>query len=471
MNTQCGRIARKDEGGLNPLNRLFVKDKHFYMTVLRIGVPVVLQALISIGVNMTDTLMLGVYGEIELSASSLANEFLSIFMILCFGIGGGAGVLTAQYWGAQDIPSLKKVVSIMLWITLSIAALFTALAALIPGAIMGIYSPEAALVERGVLYLSMSAVSFPLMGLTLTLTIVLRSVRQVRIPLIATIIIFFGNVFGNWVFIYGNLGAPEMKIQGAALSTVLCRVIETCIIAGYFLFVDKKIGYRIRDLFVRVSKSQIVTYIRYSVPVIVSDFFMAFGNSAVSIVMGHIGSSFVAANSIIMQVVRVSTVFNQGVSNASGIVTGNTLGEGQVEKAYRQSWTFLSLAVLLGVVAAILILVICPLVIGLYDFSQETIDIAYQLMYAVAAIAVFQTVEGVMTKGVLRGGGDTRFLMIADVLFLWVASVPLGYLAGLVLHLPAFWIYVALKIDIVIKAIWCTFRLKSRKWMRVVSVT
>lgn len=456
---------------MNPLGRLFVRDKSFYQSVLRIGVPVVLQSLVSIGVNMTDTLMLGVYGEIQLSASSLANEFVNIFMILCFGIGGGAGVLTAQYWGARDIPSLKKVVSIMLWIMLSIAALFTVLAALIPGAIMGIYSPEAELVKKGVLYLQMSAASFPLMGLSLTLTIVLRSVRQVKVPLIATITIFFANVFGNWVFIYGNLGMPELQIQGAALSTLICRVIEAAIIAGYFFAVDKKIGYRIRDFFSKVSRSQVATYMRYSVPVIVSDFFMAFGNSAVSIVMGHIGSSFVAANSIIMQVVRFSTVFNQGVSNASGIITGNTLGEGEKEKAYRQGWTFLSLSVILGIVAAVLILLICPLVIGLYDFAEETVAIAYQLMFAVALIAVFQTTEGVMTKGVLRGGGDTRFLMVADVLFLWVASVPLGYLVGLVLHAPAFWIYIALKIDIVIKAVWCIFRLKSRKWMRVVSVT
>jgi len=451
--------------------KLFVRDKNFYKAVTKIAIPVVLQALISIGVNMTDTLMLGVYGEIQLSASSLANEFLNIFMILCFGVGGGAGVLTAQYWGARDIPSLKKIINVMLWIVLGIAAIFTFFAAWAPDAIMRIYSPEEQLIEKGVLYLRMSAASIPLMGITLTLTIVLRSVREVRVPLIATSIIFLANVFGNWVLIYGNLGAPEMQIEGAALSTLLSRIIEVMIIGGYFLFADKKIGYRVRDFFTKVSKSQFMLYVKYSVPVIVSDFFLGFGNSAISIIMGHIGSSFVAANSIIMQVVRVSTVFNQGVSNASGIITGNTMGMGEKDKAYRQGWTFLALSVLLGMVAAVLILVICPLVINLYDFTPETVGIARELMFAVAAIAVFQTVEGVMTKGVLRGGGDTRFLMLADVLFLWIASVPLGYLAGLYFHLPPFWIFAALKIDIVIKAVWCAFRLKSKKWMREVSVS
>jgi Na+-driven multidrug efflux pump len=287
----------------------------------------------------------------------------------------------------------------------------------------------------------------------------------------ATIAIFLANIFGNWVFIYGNLGAPELQIQGAALSTLICRFIETAVIAGYFLFADKRIGYRLRDFFSKVSRQQAALYVRYSVPVIVSDFFMAFGNTTLSIIMGHIGTEFVAANAIIMQVVRFSTVFNQGLSNASGIITGNTIGKGETEKAYRQGITFLCLAVGMGICAGIIILTLTPVIINLsiFNITDETRSLATQLMYGVVFMVLFQTVEGVMTKGVLRGGGDTRFLMVADVLFLWIASIPLGYLAGLVFHLAAFWVYVALRIDWAIKSMWCIFRLRSRKWLQSVS--
>ena len=447
-----------------------IRDSEFYRSILRIGVPVVLQSLVTIAVNMTDTMMLGPYGEIQLSASSLSGEFVSLFMILCFGIGGGAGVLTAQYWGAKDIKSLKEVVTIMLRLMFMVSAVFLLATAFIPDRIIAIYSPDNPdIIEKGVLYLQVTAASFPLMGLSLTLTTVLRSVRQVRIPLFATISIFFANIFGNWVLIYGNLGFPELQIQGAAISTLICRIIEASIIGGYFLLADTDVGYRIKELFGKVSSARIQLYLKYSVPVIVSDFFLAFGNSSLAMIMGRIGPSFVAANAIIANVVRLSTVFNQGVSSSSSIITGNSLGAGHIERAYRQGVTFQFISFAMGLVASGIILVACPIMISFFNLTDETLAIAEQLSRAVAIMVFFSAAESMMTKGVLRAGGDTRFLMIADALFLWVAAIPLGYMAALVWNLSAFWVYIALRIDWVFKSIWCTFRLYSRKWMQRVS--
>ncbi len=207
-------------------------------------------------------------------------------------------------------------------------------------------------------------------------------------------------------------------------------------------------------------------YLRISIPVLVSDAFLAFGNSAVAMVMGRIGASFVSANAITMVTQQLSTVFIQGIGNASSIVTGHTLGRGEVEKAQRQGFTFWGLGTVIGILAGGFILAISDLVIGAYNINAETQAIAQQLMAAVGVIVVFQSMNSILTKGVLRGGGDTKFLMLADVLFLWVASIPLGYLAGLVWHLPAFWVYTLLKIDQFIKAVWCIFRLSSRKWIK-----
>lgn len=449
------------------MSRLFVKEKSFYKLILSIAVPVVLQNMITIGVNIMDTLMLGNYGEVQLSASSLANEFINIYHIMCMGMSMGAAVLTAQYYGAGNNPSLKKIVTIVLRMGLVIAAAFTMVTLLFPEELMRLYTPDEAVIEKGVLYFRISAVTYVLLGVSLILTNILRTVHQVRFPLVLSIVTFFVNVFFNWVFIYGRLGAPEMQIEGAALGTVIARLVECGSLVTYFFVFDKRIGYRIKDLFMKCG-DHVRVYINYAIPVMVSDTLLALGNSAVSIIMGHIGASFVAANSIISQTVRLSTVFNQGLSSASSVITGNTLGKGERDKAYHQGVTFLCLSILIGLAAAVVILLISPLLVESFNITQETKDIAYQLMASVSVMMVFQTVQSVLTKGVLRGGGDTRFLMLADILFLWLASIPLGYLCGLVWHLSPFWIYAALKIDWVIKSVWCIFRLRSKKWIRVV---
>ena len=453
---------------MNLFSKLFVKDKAFYKLILSIAVPVVLQNMITIGVNIMDTMMLGSYGEIQLSASSLANEFINIYHIMCMGMSMGAAVLTAQYYGMRDMVSFKKTVTIMLRMGLIIAALFTAATVIMPGTLMRMYTPDEAVIEMGIKYFRISAVTYVLLGVSLMLTNILRTVRLVKFPLMLSIVTFFVNIFFNWVFIYGNLGAPEMQIEGAALGTVIARVVEFGALVTYFFVIDKKIGYRIKDLFVKCG-DLVKTYITYAIPVMISDTLLALGNSAVSIIMGYIGTSFVAANSIISQTVRLSTVFNQGLSSSSSVITGNTLGRGERDKAYHQGVTFLMLSIIVGVLAAVIILSISPMIVNNFNVEQETKDIAYQLMYSVSLMMVFQTVQGVLTKGVLRGGGDTKFLMMADILFLWLASIPLGALCGLVWGASPFIIYAALKVDWIIKSVWCMFRLKSKKWIKVVS--
>ena len=446
------------------MGKLFVKDKGFYKTVWLLALPVVLQNMITIGVNMLDTMMLGAYGEIQLSGASLANEFISLYQILCLGIGGGAAVLTSQYWGAGDVKAVRRVIVLMLRISLTLGALFMFATLVIPDTIMRIYADEQPVIDAGVTYFRISAPTFLLMGLIVPATVVLRSVRQVKLPLVASIISFGANFVLNYVLIFGKLGFPEMQIAGAALATVLARVIEAGIIVVYLFKVDRKVGLKLRDMLMKCG-DMIRPYFKYSVPVIVSDFLLGLGNTMVSVVIGHMGSSFVSANAIIAQMTRLSTVANQGISNAGGVMTGNTLGEGDTDKAYRQGVTFLMLSLLMGIFAAVIILVVCPPVIGAYNITQETRDIAFQLMYSMAIMVVFQATQSMLTKGVLRNGGDTRFLMVADIAFMWLASIPLGYLAGYVWHMSPFWIYALLKIDYIIKTVWCTIRLKNKTWM------
>lgn len=445
-----------------------VRDKSFYKQALAIAIPISIQSMITIGVNLMDNIMVGSLGETVLSGTSLANQYVSIFHICCMGIGMGTSVMTARFWGMRDLEALKKSITLMLRFCIGLAILFTIPAILMSPALMRLYTPDKSVIAQGILYYRWIWPCFILQGMSLTCTIVLRSVGQVKLPLYSSIGAFFVNIFFNYVFIFGKFGMPRMEIQGAAIGTLIARLFEFCIICGYFFLGDKRIGYRIRDIGKR-CRELFWEYVNIGVPVFISDALLALGSTVVAMIMGRISKEFVSANSITFVTQQLSTVMIQGVCQAGCIVTGHTLGRGDKKKAQEQAWTFLLLGIIIGAVAGVIIMVISETVIGCYNIQEETKAIARQLMAAISIIVVFQSTNSIMMKGVLRGGGDTKFLMVADILFLWVVSVPLGALAGLYWRMSAFWIYFFLKIDQVLKSFWCVFRLKSEKWMKGIS--
>lgn len=448
--------------------QLIVREKQFYKTMALIALPIVLQNMITLGVNIMDTVMLGSYGEVQISASSLANNFIEIFHILNMGIGGGAGVLIAQYWGTGDTVSIKKVIAIMFRIGLLAVLVFTLAAAILPAGIMSVYTKDTAVIEKGRMYLLVYLPAFFFQGMTLVMTLSLRAMQKVSVPFIASIVSFFVNIFFNWVFIFGKLGAPEMQIAGAALGSVIARIAETIIIAISYFGRDKDLNLHFRDLLVP-CKDQLPVFFKYGAPVILSDLLLTFGNNAVSVVMGHVGTDFVAAYSIVAPVMRLCNVLTAGLAQAAAVMTGNIVGSGDRVKAQRCGVTCFLLSIATGVFAGVVLLLICPAVIALYNVAGETKLIAEELMYAVVAMLAFQAVQNVLTKGVLRGGGDTKFVMVADVLFLWILSVPLGALCGLVWNVNPFWVYCALKADFIVKSVWCAGKLFSGKWIKQIS--
>ncbi len=449
--------------------KAYLGDKDFYKVTAVIALPIALQSLITIGVNLIDNIMLGALGEIPLSASALAVQYIGFYNICCMGLGMGASVLVSRFWGMKDIGALKKAVTLMLRFTFVIGMLFTLAAAFFPSEIMSMYTPEEFVIHEGVRYLKWSIPCFLLMGFSTTCTIVLRSIGQTRIPLVGSCIAFFINIFANWVFIFGNLGAPCMEIEGAALGTLISRVFEFSFNCGYFILIDKRVKYRVKDLMMKCG-DMLKDYLTISIPVLVSDVLLGLGTNVVAMVMGRIGHVFVAANSITTVTQQLSTALIQGLAQAGCIVTGHSLGAGDYEKAKRQGWTFLLLGFLIGIVAGFIIIGIGDFIISCYNITEETKQVAGQLMKAIGFIVIFQSANSIITKGVLRGGGDTKCLMIADNIFLWLVSIPLGWLAGLYLHLPVFWIYFCLKIDQFLKAFWCIFRLKSGKWIKKIEV-
>ena len=448
--------------------KIFVRDKKFYTTLVAFALPIALQQLITVGVNMADNIMLGQLGEAPMSGATLANNFITIFQIMCMGLGMGASVLVSRFFGMRDKLSMKKSVNIMFRILLVVATCFSIATAIAPEAIMKMFTSETEVIRQGTGYLLISIPCYYLNGFALTSSLMLRCVGKATIPLLSSCMSFFINIFFNWVFIFGKLGAPEMGVNGAALGTLLARVVEFSVVMGFMLFKDEKIGLRILDLTLPV-RDLLPEYIKISIPVLISDTLLGLGNSAVAVVMGHIGASFVAANSITTVVMSLATVVIQGICQASCSITGITLGEGEIEKAKQQGYTFAALGFLIGGFGCILILALSNLIVGLYKIEPETAELARDLMHAVALVIWFQAANSILTKGTLRGGGDTKFLMVADIIFLWVCSIPLGALAGLVFKWPGFYVYLMLRIDQFLKCIVCIFRLRSGKWIKKIN--
>ena len=452
-------------------------ESGFYKNVFTLALPIALQSLVTVGVNMLDTIMVGSLPGNALFSTNLANSFISIYHILCMGLGMGASVLVSRYYGMKENSedaekaehALRQTVALMLRLTLLLAVIFAAATALIPDIIMSMYTDEADVIALGTSYFNWSVPTYFFLGVSLTTTIALRSVRQVRLPFLVSIGAFFINLGANYAFIFGKFGAPRMEVAGAALGTLIARIFEATVIVGYLLFVDKKIGFRIKHMLME-TRSILGEYIRISIPVLISDGILAIGNNTVTMVIGNLGPIIGSANSITGPTQQLSTVVVQGVCQAGAIVTGQTLGTGKKERTMKQGFLFFGLGIGLGLLSALFILLVKGPVIMFYKgVEAEAKLIADDLMIAISLIIVFQATNSIMTKGVLRGGGDTKMLMLADNIFLWTIAIPLGYLAGYVFHLPAFWIYILLKSDQIVKTFWALLRLKSGKWIKKIS--
>ena len=253
--------------------------------------------------------------------------------------------------------------------------------------------------------------------------------------------------------------------MGAAVGTLIARGVEFLFCALYLLKYEKVLRYQARGLLQAPTKELFGEFRRLGLPAIISDSLLALAASAISIILGHMGKEVVSAYAIVTVMDRMATVAIQGISSASGVVIGQTVGEGEFQRAQKEGWTFLILSVAVGLIGGVLVLVLGEWSIALYEIAPSTVEITIHMMEASAIVVFFQAIQSALSKGILRGGGDTKFLMVADIIFQWVASVPLGALAGLVLGLPPFVVLIALRVDFIIKSVWLVFRLKSGKWI------
>ncbi|SDN99682.1 MATE family efflux transporter [Acetanaerobacterium elongatum] len=445
-----------------------LKDRAFYKNIIAIALPIALQNLIGFGVNMTDTIMIGSLGQTQLSAVSLANQVFFIFNILTFGISSGACVLTAQYWGKGDTAAIRRVFAIALDIAVLFSLLFSAAAFFFPHEIMCLFSTEASIIAEGVKYLRIMAFAYFFFGITNTYLTVLRSIENVHISLIVFGSSFVVNVIVNYLLIFGKLGFPKMGVVGAAIGTLTARIVEFIMIIVYIVFVEKKIRFSFTDM-LKPDRLLFRDYISYGIPVLFNELLWSVGSSMQSVIIGRIGSDFVAANSITGVFMQLTTIIIFGVASAAAVVVGKAVGSGQNDYVRKCADTLMLLSVGIGIFGAAMLLSLRGIAVSFYNVPDATKSLAQTLMIIAAINVFFVSVNAINLIGTLRGAGDTKFVFAADTIMIWVLAAPLGILTGWVLKLPFWIVYFCLKIDEPIKAIASIARIKGSKWVKNVT--
>ncbi len=443
-------------------------SREFYTKVLSLVIPMALQNLINVGVNATDVVMLGKVGEKALSGASLGGQVMFVLSLFLFGMTSGAAVLTAQYWGKKNTEAIEKILGIVLHIGEICGVLFMLVTLAAPQLVMRIFTNDPEVIAQGCIYLRLVAFTYPLTVFTMTYLNIMKSVEKVVISTIVYASSLVLNFCINAVLIFGLFGAPRLGIAGAGIGTLCARILEVAITVLYAKKYNREVKIRFTYI-LHLDKILLKDFLHYSGPVIINELLWGIGYSANAAIVGHLGSSAVAANSVAHVCRQLSQVVVFGIGNATAIMMGKAIGEGRPEVAERYAGRFIRLSLAGGLLGGILLLAIRPLVVAGLDFTGQTASYMYTFLGIMSYYVVAQAVNTTWVVGIFRSGGDTRFGMILDMTTMWFGSIALSAVAAFWLHWPVEAVYVILLSDEIVKIPFCFWRYRQKKWLRNVT--
>lgn len=440
------------------------QKKIFYRKIFRLVLPIVLQNLLSAAVNSADVVMLNYVSQEAISAVSLATQYSSILFMVYYGLGTGATMLCAQYYGKGDMKAIQMVEGIALRFSVGISLIFAVAAFCIPELMMMVFTKDTALIEIGASYLRIVSLSYFCWGFIEIYLAVLRSTGRVTISMALNISALVMNVFLNAVFIFGLFGAPELGAAGVALATSISRLTELVLC---FVVSARSKEIKLKpSLMFRKGGILLKDFIRLSLPALGNDVAWALAFSMYSVIMGHMGSDVVAANSIVVVVRNFGTVFCFGLANAGGILIGNEIGENKLELAKADTSRVVRLTIVSGFVGGLLVFLATPFVLQYASLSETAMYYLKYMLYINVYYIMGAAVNTTLIAGVFRAGGDSRFGFVCDLVDMWCYAVPLGFLAAFVFKLPVLWVYFLLCTDEFVKWPWVIRHYKSYKWLK-----
>lgn len=440
----------------------------FRKTVFAFLLPMAIQNLINVAISSTDVIMLGRYSEVALSASSLASQIQFILILLFFGIGSGATVLTAQYWGKKDTKTIEKILAIGIKIAFGLSLFFFIFAFFFSRSAMRIFTNDETTILEGIKYLKIVSFSYLTTSISIVYLVTMRSVERVGVSTVAYATSFVTNFIINYLLIFGSFGFAKMGVKGAAIGTLVARLVELGIVFYYnsknHHFVSIKWKY-IKSLDPILKKD----FIKYSAPTMMNELLWAGGTAAGIAILGRLGNSIVAANSITSVVRQLAMVFAFGLANTAAIMVGKEIGKKDFYTAEIYAKKLLLYSFLSSLLGVALLLTVKPFIIKKFALNGEVEDYLNLTLNILFYYIPLQSISAVLIVGVFRAGGDTKFALVADVLPLWFGSVLISAITAFYLNFPAKLVYILIMSDEIIKQPLIIWRYRSKKWINNVT--
>ena len=445
---------------------MFTKDRNFYRSFAVLCLTLMLEQAVILSVNLADNIMLGRYSESALSGVAAVNQIQFVLQQIVFGVSSGMIVLGSQYWGQKRTGEIRMLSSIAMRAALGVAiALFIAVS-LFPEQTLRLFTRDAAIVAEGVAYLKIIRFTYLFFAASSILLGTMRVVESVQIALRVSLLSLVLNCSINYVLIYGRFGAPEMGVRGAAIGTLTARIVELFVFAWYVFVRDRRVSMQPSD-FLSADREMARDFFRVASPVILTQTLWGLANALQTVILGHMSDVAIAAQSISSNVFLLLKVASVGASSAAAILIGKAIGEGKdlsVLKEYTR--TLQALFVAIGLVLGAALMIIRVPLLRVYNISDETRALANAYMIIQSVVLVTMSYQMPTNGGIIRGGGDTRFVMILDLISIWGIVLPFSCLAAFVWRLSPIIVIILLNSDQVFKCVPAFIRVNSYKWIK-----
>ena len=440
----------------------------FLTKLLRIVLPIAFQQFMLALVSATDALMLGKLTQDSLSAVSLASQVVFVESLVLTAMTIGLSIFAAQYWGKNDVAAVERIFAYVMKITAAVSILFFAAALFVPRLMMRIFTNEPVLIDGGATYLRTASLSFVLSGVSQIYLCILKNTgRAAKASLISAFGVII-NIPLNALLILGLLGLPRLGIAGAALATVITQIIET----SWCVFeTSKKDSVKLRrSCLFHDDKRLRGDFWKYTTPVLGNEIVWGVGFTMYSVILGHLGTDAVAANAISGIIKNLASCFCIGLGNGAGIIVGNELGAGHLDKAKGYGNRLCRLSVISGAASGAVLLMISPLRFAVTDLSDTADTYLKWMIVMCACYMVGKSVNSTTIGGIFCSGGDSKFGFLCDTVTMWCITVPLGMPAAFVWKLPVPTVYLIVNFDEIIKLPAVYRHYKKYKWVKNLTV-
>ena len=447
----------------------FYNDPEYFSNVRKIALPIIAQQAMFSLLNMLGVIFVGQKGDASVAAVGLAGQIAFLLNLVHFGIVSGAAMFTAQFWGKQDIPNLRRVLGLCLILAVSASMIFFALAQLFPSQVLRIYSKDAEVIALGTNYIRTFSWTFIFFAITFSYAVVMRSTGNVITPTMVGVGALFISTILSYALIFGKFGLPELGIQGAAVAAVIARFLECAALLTITYRTKSPVAASIRELmgFDRVFFGRVI---KPMLPVILNELFWSLGITTYNIIYGRLGTQSYAAINIVSTIEQVLFVIFIGVSNATSVLVGNRIGAGKEDEAYVYAGRSLGIGIVGGLLLGLVLQLVKVPVLSLYKVSPEVIANAGYIINVVTFFLWIRVNNMTTVVGILRAGGDTRFSLFLDGIIIWIVGVPMAYLGAFVWHFPVYLVYLCAMSEEAAKWVLGIRRYLSRKWINNLTV-